>query len=121
MGNRHEEDHKKLAVRSSLLGATLFWVTPFQFDCYPLGLPPSLLTKREPASATDVRLFRILRVTSETDEAARRNSGALRGFGADWSGSGSRETGYLPMTASGDAHLHSALTSSEAERRTVRN
>jgi hypothetical protein len=32
---------EKLAVRSSLLRATLFWVTPFQFDCYPLGLPSS--------------------------------------------------------------------------------
>jgi hypothetical protein len=41
---------KKLAVPSSLLRATLFWVTPFQFDYYPLGLSPSPVTKREPAS-----------------------------------------------------------------------
>jgi hypothetical protein len=55
-----------------------------------------------PHRATDVAVITRILTEVKLMKRARRNSGALRGFGADWSGSGSSyETGYLPMTASG--------------------
>ena len=47
MGNRHEEDHKKLAVLSSLLGATLFCVTPVSIRLLPVGAASISIDKAE--------------------------------------------------------------------------
>jgi hypothetical protein len=47
MGDRHEEDHNNACNAGSLLGATLFYVTPVSIRSLPVGTASVSIDKAE--------------------------------------------------------------------------